>query len=188
MAKAEVIWEEMKSSLRNMILSLGVISLAAAAGLGYVHGLTKEPIARVHALKTIEGLRGVLPPFEDEPVVDTVVVDEIPVVRYAVSSGRAVQTVTQRGYSGEITLMVGFLPSGEVHNIVVLQQSETPGLGSNMTVEDNPLVVSFRGKNPADMKLAVRKEGGDVDALTASTVSSRAYIDAVERAVKALEL
>ncbi len=172
----------MKSSLKNMVLCLGGITVVAAAGLGYVYDLTKGPIEAAKQAKTTDALKKVLPPFEGEPVVDTMFTDEMPIVVYTTDSGRAVETMTKNGFSGEVRLMVGFLPDGGVHNIEVLQQNETPGLGSKMADEDNPLVMSFRGRNLAEMKLAVRKDGGDVDAITASTISSRAYIDAVERA------
>jgi electron transport complex protein RnfG len=95
-----------------------------------------------------------------------------------------VQSFTNNGFSGLITLMVGFLPDGTIQGIEVLQHAETPGLGSKMTEEGNVLTVSFEGKNPADLKMSVRKDGGDIDALTASTITSRAYTDAVDRAYR----
>ena len=81
----------------------------------------------------------------------------------------------------------GFTPEGEVVNVNVLEQSETPGLGTKMADEGNPLLMSVKGqkleeKKLVDGKLAVRKDGGDVDALTAATISSRAYVDAINRA------
>jgi electron transport complex protein RnfG len=82
--------------------------------------------------------------------------------------------------------MVGFTPASEVYKIQVLEHSETPGLGSKMTEEGNPLFASFEGKNPEAMQLKVKKDGGEVDALTAATITSRAYIDAVARAYNAL--
>ena len=51
-----------------------------------------------------------------------------------------------------------------------------------MADEGNPLIASFQGRNPGEMTLAVKKDGGDVDALTAATISSRAYVDAINRA------
>ena len=72
-------------------------------------------------------------------------------------------------------------------NIEVLEQAETPGLGTNMTVADNALLLSFRGKQAADVNMTVKKDGGDVDALTAATISSRAYADAVARAYAAFK-
>jgi electron transport complex protein RnfG len=82
--------------------------------------------------------------------------------------------------------MVGFTPDAKVRAVKVLEHAETPGLGDKMGVEGNPLFASFEGRNPAEMNLAVRKDGGDVDALTAATITSRAYIDAVARAFNAV--
>jgi electron transport complex protein RnfG len=175
----------MKSSLKNMVLCLGLTTLVAAVGLSYVYGLTKEPIEKAKQQKTTDALGRVLPAFEGEPAVSELTLDGMPIKVYAATSGYAVETMTKSGFSGEVRLMVGFLPDGEVHNIEVLQQNETPGLGSKMAEEGNPLVLSFRGRKPAEMKMAVRKDGGEVDAITASTISSRAYIDAVERAHRA---
>ena len=175
----------MKSSLRNMVLCLGLTTLAAAAGLGYVYELTKGPIERAKQQKTMDALGRVLPAFEGEPSVRELMLDEMPIKVYEATSGYAVETMTKSGFSGDVRMMVGFLPDGTVHDIEVLQQNETPGLGSKMADADNPLVLSFRGHDPADMKLSVRKDGGEVDAITASTVSSRAYIDAVARAHRA---
>ena len=127
-----------------------------------------------------------LPAF-DETTNAELTIDELPITVYTatkegVVSGYAVQTMTKQGFGGTIRMMVGFTPDGEVVNVNVLEQSETPGLGTKMTDEGNPLITSFKGKNPADMKLAVKKDGGDVDALTAATISSRAYVDAMNRA------
>ena len=121
-------------------------------------------------------------------------VDELPVIVHTAKQGEqvvgyAVETMTTKGFSGVFRLMVGFRASGEVYNINVLEHSETPGLGSKMGDEDNSLLVSFKDKNPANMKqpLAVTKDGGDVQALTAATISSRAYVDAVVRAYNAVQ-
>ena len=102
-------------------------------------------------------------------------------------AGYAVQTMTKQGFSGVVRLMVGFTPEGEVVNVNVLEQTETPGLGTKMADEGNVLLASVKGrklesKKLVDGKLAVTKDGGDVDALTAATISSRAYVDAINRA------
>jgi electron transport complex protein RnfG len=78
--------------------------------------------------------------------------------------------------------MVGFDTKGTILNVNVLEQAETPGLGAKMTEEGNPLLASIQGKEAAKTKLTVKKDGGDVDALTAATISSRAYAEAVARA------
>ena len=166
----------MKSTLFNMVMVLFVITLLASAGVGAVHMITEEPIAEARVKATREALKQVLPEFDETE--DT-----------ASEGGRvvgyAVESMTKNGFSGVIRLMVGFAPDGQILNIRVLEQAETPGLGTKMVGAGNPLEKSFVGRNPAQMKLGVKKDGGDVDALTAATISSRAYVDAVSRAYKA---
>lgn len=184
----------MESSLKNMVLTLLVITLVSASALSMIYNVTKGPIEESKKAKTVAALSGVLPEFDNNPAEDTVTlyIDELPAKVYTAKKGSekvgyAVETITKKGFSGEIKLMAGFLPNGEIRNIEVLEHSETPGLGSKMTEPGNPLLVSFVGKNPADLQMKVTKEGGDIDVITASTISSRAYTDAVERAYKAFQ-
>ena len=165
----------MKSTLVNMVAVLFGITLVASAGVGAVHMVTAEPIAQAEAAAKVAALERVLPAFERTES-ETVTRDEMPITVYTATQGAdvvgyAVETMSKNGFGGPISLMVGFAPAGEVLNVNVLKQTETPGLCT---------------KNPADMKLAVRKDGGDVDALTAATISSRAYVDAMSRAYAAL--
>ncbi len=180
----------MKSTLVNMVAVLFGITLVASAGVGAVHMVTAEPIAQAEAAAKVAALERVLPAFERTES-ETVTRDEMPITVYTATQGAdvvgyAVETMSKNGFGGPISLMVGFSPAGEVLNVNVLKQTETPGLGTKMADEGNPLLASFEGRNPADMKLAVRKDGGDVDALTAATISSRAYVDAMSRAYAAL--
>lgn len=181
----------MKSTLLNMTAVLFGITLVASAGVGLVNEITKEPIAAAKEAATIEALKGVLPEF-GETKTDELTIDEMPITVYTATNGGetvgyAVQSMTKQGFSGVIRLMVGFTPAGEVINVNVLEQTETPGLGTKMADEGNILLGSIQGQNLeqkklVDGKLAVRKDGGDVDALTAATISSRAYVDAINRA------
>ena len=146
----------MKSTLLNMTAVLFGITLVASAGVGVVNMITVEPIAAAKAAATTAALSEVLPPFDE--------------------------TATE-----QMRLMVGFTPDGTIYNVNVLEQAETPGLGTKMADEGNPLLGSVKGQNPAEKKLvdgrlAVTKDGGDVDALTAATISSRAWVDAINRA------
>ena len=181
----------MKSTLLNMTAVLFGITLIAAAGVGYVNLITEEPIALAKEAATKAALNEVLPAFDDTQITE-LKIDALPVKSYTATAngevvGYAVESMTKEGFGGTIRMMVGFTPSGEIYNINVLEQSETPGLGTKMTEAENPLILSFQGKNPAAMTLAVRKDHGDVDALTAATISSRAYIDAVTRAWEAFK-
>ena len=103
------------------------------------------------------------------------------VIGYAVEA----PSITKSGYADRITLMVGFKEQeGEavVNLVEVLSQKETPGLGANMTKAGNSLERSVMGKSASSLKFSVSKEGGSFDALTGSTISSRAYANAVETA------
>lgn len=181
----------MESTLKNMTAVLFGITLVASAGVGIVNTITEEPIAKAKEAATIAALNEVLPAF-DETTTEALTVDELPVKVYTATkgdeiTGYAVETMTKKGFGGIVRLMVGFSPAGEVVNVNVLEQSETPGLGTKMADEGNPLLTSIQGQQLADKrlvdgKLAVTKDGGDVDALTAATISSRAYVDAVNRA------
>ena len=79
--------------------------------------------------------------------------------------------------------MIGFKPSGEIENIAVLEQKETPGLGTKMT--ETKFLQQFNGVNISTFQLKVKKDGGDVDALTGATISSRAFCDATQMAYDA---
>ena len=167
----------MKSTLLNMTAVLFGITLVASAGVGAVNMITAEPIAQAEQAAKTAALNGVLPAF-DETAAETLTIDEMPITVY---------TATKNGFGGAINMMVGFTPDGEVINVNVLKQAETPGLGTKMADADNVLLRSVKGqkleeKKLVNGKLAVAKDGGDVDALTAATISSRAYVDAINRA------
>lgn len=177
-----------------MVLTLLIITLVSATALSVVYDMTKGPIEESKKAKTVAALSGVLPEFDNNPAegVRTVTIDGLEAKVYTAKKGGeevgyAVETITKQGFSGEIKLMAGFLPDGEIKNIEVLEHSETPGLGSKMADDGNPLLVSFTGKNPAELKMSVKKDGGDIDVITASTISSRAYTDAVDRAYRAFQ-
>ena len=82
--------------------------------------------------------------------------------------------------------MVGVTPDGVVYNTSVLSHSETPGLGAKCNT-DAKFMAQWEGFNPAEKILSVKKDGGDVDAITASTITSRAYTEAVKNAVAAVK-
>lgn len=181
----------MKSTLLNMTAVLFGITLVASAGVGVVNMITEEPIAAAKEAATKAALTEVLPAF-DATTTEELTIDEMPITVYTATSagavsGYAVQSMTKQGFGGVVRLMVGFTPEGEVVNVSVLEQAETPGLGTKMADEGNVLLGSVKGqkleeKKLVDGKLAVKKDGGDVDALTAATISSRAYVDAINRA------
>ena len=181
-----------KDTLLNMFVALFVICIVAGGVLGIVFNATKDPIAAAENAKKTEAIKNVLPEFKElkEVNVKSAMEDvEIPFhLAYDADNnfiGAAIETFTNKGFSGNISLMVGILADGTVKNISVLQHAETPGLGSKM--EEETFKGQFNDKNPASFNFSVKKDGGDVDAITAATISSRAFCDAVNRALSTFE-
>ena len=180
-----------ESSFLNMVLTLLVITAVASTALGFVYELTKKPKAKALYIKQTYAIKKVLPPFDNQPMDamykvpapdGTDSLEFYPATSKGKNVGVAVKTFSKNGYGGRIDLMVGFTPDGIINNISVLDQKETPGLGTKMT--DSVFKDQFNGKNPEHFKLKVKKDGGDVDAITAATISSRAFCDAVQKAYK----
>ncbi len=177
-----------ESSFFNMVSTLLLITAVAAFSLGMVFNLTKEPIALAKKAKQEAAIKAVLPAFDRLEVLQVKSAWEEDSLQFNMAYqndqfvGAAISTFTNKGFSGNIKLMVGILPDGSINNISVLEHKETPGLGDKMQKNKSPWSEQFNGKNPTSFKLAVEKDGGDVDAITAATISSRAYTDAVKRA------
>ena len=181
-----------KDTLLNMFVALFVICVVAGGVLGVVYNATKDPIAAAETAKRTEAIKNVLPEFNElkETKVKSAMEDiDIPFyLAYDADNnfiGAAVETFTNKGFSGNVSLMVGVLVDGTINNISVLQHAETPGLGSKMT--EPSFKDQFNEKNPASFNFKVKKDGGDVDAITAATISSRAFCDAVNRALSTFE-
>lgn len=176
----------MKSSLKNMVLVLFSITFISAACVGAVNMITQKPIAEAKEAAVREALSQVLPEFDatekSEQEADGLVIIVHKATKGEEVVGYAIESATKSGFSGLVRLMVGFDTKGTILNVNVLQQAETPGLGAKMTEEGNPLLASVKGKEASKINLTVKKDGGDVDALTAATISSRAYAEAVARA------
>ena len=179
-----------ESNFPNMILTLLLVASIAGLALGGVYVVTKEPIAKAKLAKLNNALSQVLPEFDTTRTHQVTPPNgQEPLTFYVAYKGdqrvgTAVETYTNKGYSGKIELMVGFSPDMKILNTAVLKHAETPGLGDKMTKAKSDWSNQFKGKNPENFQLSVTKDGGDVDAITAATISSRAFCDAVERAYK----
>lgn len=172
-----------------MLLVLASITLVAALAVGGVYLLTKKQIDGSQTQKISGAIAQVVPAFDNQPAdemiekeIDGGVMKIYPARKDGQLAGYAVETFTKSGFGGAITLMVGFTADGTIHGISVLSHTETPGLGDKIEPSKSDFSAQFIGKNPAEFQLVVKKDGGQVDAITASTISSRAYCDAVQRA------
>jgi electron transport complex protein RnfG len=181
-----------ESTFKNMVLSLTLLALVASACLGFVYERTKKPIELSVLNKKLDAIKLVVPGFTNDPnseffrlpTAEGDSLDIYPAMKDSVLIGYAVNTYTLDGFSGRINLMAGFKPDGTIINITVLDHKETPGLGTKMT--EPKFKDQFLEKNPSEYMLKVKKDGGPVDAITAATISSRAFCDAVDRAYKTL--
>ncbi len=196
-----------------MLLSLFFICLLAAGLLAKVNDMTEAPIADAKALKLEEAIKNVVPEFNNNPVAESYKVatdggDSLLVYPAKMGDdivGFAVNSYSNNGFSGNIQVMVGFDTQNSIVNYAVLSHAETPGLGSQMVDWFKPQVQEFSlieklfgfqvkqseanssiiGKNPETTKFEVTNDGGDIDAISASTITSRAFLEAVRRAYAA---
>ena len=176
-----------------MLIALLVITAVSGGLLGLVYGMTKDAIAEVDAKKNEAAIQAVLPLENVTYEADTLKYNyegadltfpcNLAYDQNGIFQGAAVKT-SEGGFGGKIDMMVGFLADGTIKGTSVLSHAETPGLGANMT---GKFKDQFVDKNPADYKLTVTKDGGDVDAITAATITSRAFSKAVDKAYKAFE-
>ncbi len=202
------------STLKNLTLTLVVITVLSAIGLGGMSILTQEPIAKEKSKKILAALKDVLPEFDNNPSQERTEqeVDGGKLVMYTAKKGgevvgMAVESFSPKGFGGRIAIMVGFDKEGKISGYSVLEHAETPGLGDRMVSWFKPPVApvksiierifGFEIKAPEKNSnvygvcpgngLVVSKDGGTIDAITAATISSRAFLDAVNRAYVAFK-
>ncbi len=180
--------KKLPSTLPNMLLVLTLISVIAAGALAYVNKITAGPIEENKARTLAEGINSVLG-VTDAQVQDIKTVQDAngnDVILYSTDKGMAVQAVDPNGFGGTLKVLVGFSEEGTIKGYTVLEHAETPGLGAKASFwfqkgEKGDII----GKNPGEKELTVSKDGGDVDAITASTITSRAFLRAVNVAFHA---
>jgi electron transport complex protein RnfG len=180
-----------KSSFKNMTICLFSICLVCSALLAGVYALTAEPIAAAAAAKNEAAIKEVLP--ESAVTIEEVRTVDMDGQKYEYNlaydeQGNTVGcaiNVAPVGFGGPIAIKVGFDVNGVIWNTKVLSQAETPGLGAKCT--EASFSDQFKGFDPAQKNLSVKKDGGDVDAITASTITSRAYADGLATASKVFQ-
>lgn len=187
---------KLASSFKNMFLSLSLICLTVAVLLAQVNKMTAKPIADAKAMKLQNAISEVVPEFDNDPTAEAFMMpagagDSLlvyPAKKGGQIVGYALNSFSNNGFSGNIQIMVGFDMAHKIVNYSVLQHAETPGLGSKMVEWFKDAAKpsqSVIGRDLSKGALAVSKDGGDVDAITASTITSRAFLEAVNRAYNA---
>ena len=175
------------STFGNMVLSLSLICLVCALLLAVVYSVTAGPIAATELKKVNGAIAAVVPEFDNTPSDEVMKIGDsevYPATKEGVITGYAVR-VKSSGFSGPIQMMVGFTPDGVVYNTSVISHSETPGLGAKISEESSRPRAQIKGMNPAVNNISVSNDGGEIDAITASTITSRAFLLAVNNAYSA---
>jgi len=190
--------KKLESSLLNMTLVLTLVAVVMGGILAFVNHLTEGPIAEQKAKALADGIKTVMvcndlvvaEPVEVKQDIDG---KEHTFIIYNVKDaqgkdlGAAVQSVTM-GFGGDLKVLVGFDTEGNILGYTLLEHAETPGLGAKADQWfQKGQKGDIIGKSPAE-PLTVSKDGGQVDAITASTITSRAFLKAVNNAYNAYKV
>ena len=185
--------EKLKSNLPNMVGVLTTVAVLCGGILAYVNALTEEPRTMAANKALSDGIEQVMGGKCNVEKPDTIKrnVDgkELTYIAYKTDKGTAIQSTDPNGFGGNLTVLVGFNDGGDILGYTILETTETPGLGAkadkwfqspaNGGASEKSSIV---GKNPATTNMTVSKDGGDIDAITASTITSRSFLRAVQQA------
>jgi electron transport complex protein RnfG len=190
--------KKLESSLTNMTLVLTLVAVVMGGILAFVNHLTEGPILQQKEKALADGIKAVmvcndLVVAEPVEVKQTVDGKEHTFIIYNVKDaqgkdlGAAVQSTTM-GFGGDLKVLVGFDSEGSILGYTLLEHAETPGLGAKADLWfQKGQKGDIIGKSPAE-PLTVSKDGGQVDAITASTITSRAFLKAVNNAYNAYKV
>lgn len=175
-----------------MALALTGFSVVAGGLLGWVNDITTEPIAQANAKTLSDAIAVVVPEFDNNPAeapeevdLDGVIYKVYKATKGGEFVGAAVES-SSMGFGGEIKVLVGFDTEGNIKDYSLLAHAETPGLGSKAADWfKKGAKGDITGKNPGQAPLTVSKDGGEIDAITASTITSRAFLRAINNAYAA---
>ena len=185
--------KKLSSSLTNMLIVLTLIAVVAGGLLAFVNSVTSPQIEKINADNLAAGIKKVMGSDEvqvAEPIEQKATISgkEKTFVIYQVNDkdgkalGQAIQT-EENGFGGNLKVLVGFDGEVTILGYTILEHAETPGLGAKAGLwfqKDGK--GNIIGKNPGQCNFTVSKDGGDVDAITASTITSRAFLLAIQNA------
>ena len=188
--------KKLESSLLNMVLVLTGVAVIMGGILAYMNHLTEGPINEQKVKALNDGIKVVMCNETAEMVkVDTIIKNdakgkELTYIIYQIQNaqkqdlGAAVVSTTS-GFGGDLKVLVGFDSEGKILGYTLLEHTETPGLGAKADKWfQKGQKGDIIGKSPA-VPLTVKKDDGQIDAITASTITSRAFLLAINNAYNA---
>ena len=188
--------KKLQSTFPNIVLSLTLICLVSGVALVFANQYTAGTITASKAAELENAIRRVTPAFDNNPVAerykapvsngDSLVV--YPAKKDGILVGNAVESYSRNGFSGLIRVLVGFDAGGTLINYSILEHNETPGLGAKMGewFRESQTKHNIIGRDMNFRFLKLTKDGGDIDGITAATITSRAFLDAVNLAYGAI--
>ena len=174
------------------VITLVSIAVISAFSLGFVHKITLEPIKKAKDNQELLAISEVAGEFDNNPFAEKMIIATkntqhkltmYPARKKGRLSSVAIKTYTNTGFGGRIEMMAGFNVDGSIRDFKIISANETPGLGTK--VSEPRFKEQLKGFYPNKQVLKVKQDGGDVDAVTAATISSRAVLKAIERAFNA---
>lgn len=174
------------------VITLVIIVTLSAFALGYMYNFTFEAIQKAKDTKELEAIREVVNEFDNNPFAEKTTImtkdKKDKLIMYPARKGGkltsvAIKSYSNAGFGGRIEVMTGFNVSGSIKYFKVISSNETPGLGSK--VDEPKFKEQLTDFYPHRQILKVKQDGGDVDAVTAATISSRAVLKAIARAYDA---
>lgn len=177
--------KKLESTWYNMAIVLTLIAIIAGAALAYMNSLTKGPIEKIKAENEAQAIKDVLKNENVKIVKDTCINNMV--LNVAEDGSVAVKAIDpeNKSFGGDLTIMVGFSHEGQILGYRVLETKETPGLGAKAAdwFQEGGK-GNIIGKVPGVKSFCVKKDGGEVDAITASTITSRSFLNAINAAHK----
>ena len=181
------------STLPHMVIAMLIVACGAALILGYVYQITQEPIQKAKNEQELQAISEVIyNDFDNDPFAERTIITTpnnkyrlrlYPARKNGVINSVAVKSFSNKGFGGRMDVIVGFFLDGTISGFKVIDHKETPGLGTK--VNEKRFQEQFSGLNPGKHILKVKQDGGEIDAVTAATISSRAVIDAIQKAYDA---
>lgn len=176
----------------KMLATLTIIAVLSAFVLASVYKLTEKPIQEAKDQRELEAISQVVEAFDNNPFAEKMIIttpdkkhrlELFPARKNGSINSFAIKTYSNSGFGGRMELIAGFYIDGSIKSFKIIEHHETPGLGSK--ADEPKFKNQFDGFNPNKHKFKVRQDGGDIDGITAATITSRAVIDAIQRAVDA---
>ena len=177
-----------EDSVLKMVVVLMVTCIFSGVALAYTYNLTKDKIAQTEKEAGLSAVKKVLPVYDGIPQEKIINIDGVEksiyigkkdgkIVGFAIPSGAI-------GYGGMVNILVGIDTNGKVTGMELLAHQETPGLGSK--AGEAKFKDQFKGKflKSVSEVFSVRKDGGDIEAITAATITSRAVTNGVTEALR----